>query len=256
MRYIIKSISLGLILIVASCGYAICKDSKSLFQEANTHYSQQEYATAIKLWEDIITNGDQTSEVYYNLGNAYYKIGEIGKAVVNYERAKKLDPEDEDIDYNLKLAYKETIDKIEPLPKVFYKEWWESMVVSTSIDHRAILFVTLLWVTLVIFIVYKFTAVVIVKKALFFVLIISLLTSITLGYLTYVQNLHLSQHREAIIINTSVYVKGSPDEDAQNVFMLHEGTKVEVLDAISDWRKIKIANGNVGWTMNSELEII
>ena len=249
------SISLGcssLLLILTSLLEA--RDLNNLFSSANSHYTQQEYVKAAEIYEEIVAEGVESAEVYFNLGNAYFKSGELGKAILFYERAKRIDPDDEDVNFNLNLAYRETIDKIEPLPRVFYEEWWENFVVTYPLNRRAVVLLILVWMLSVSVAVYVLMGRPLLKKISFIASLCFLISSSFLAVIMWKQVRSLEQHRSAIILNSSVYVKSSPDEDASNVFMLHEGTRIDVLDSLSEWSKVRIANGNIGWmrTVNFE----
>lgn len=235
-------------------GYA--QKAVTTFQQANASYMEQNYPSAIEQYESIILSGQQAAEVYFNLGNAYYKTGDITRALLNYERARRLQPSDPDINHNLRMAYLGTIDKIEPLPKVFYEAWWEQIVTEGSLDHRAITATVLLWLMLICGAIYLFAGKRVIRKLAFFsaagLMIIALFTI----YLTRLQYRHLNEHHVALIFSESTYVKSSPDDRSANLFMLHSGTKVEILDELRDWKKVRIANGSEGWVTSTSLETI
>lgn len=235
---------------------ATAEQAESRFAKANQFYINQDYAAAIDLYENLIKDDYRSPEVYFNLGNAYYKTGEMTRAILNYERAKRLKPSDPDIAHNLKIAYMGTIDKIEPAPKVFYEEWWEKFVYEGSVDKRAMVVVILLWVTLILSAVYFFSSRPSVKRITFFTGLGVLVIALATWYLTWLQQSHLNSHRAAIIFTDSAYVKSSPDDKSANLFLLHSGTRIDVLDELQGWKKIRIANGNEGWIQAENIEII
>lgn len=227
-----------------------------LFNQANKLYMDQSYEKAAEAYEKLVATGKVAPEVYFNLGNAYYKTGNVAAAVLNYERARRLRPSDADIAYNLRMANLTTIDKIEPVPQLFYEKWWEDFVYEGSINTRALIAVILFWGALLIAAVYLFTNSVIIKKATFFLTLMLVLAGSFTCYLTYLQNRHLNDHRAAIIFAASAYAKSSPDEKSANLFLLHAGTRIEVLDELKGWKKVRIANGNEGWIASDAIEII
>lgn len=235
-------------------GYA--QKAVATFQKANASYKEQDYPSAIEQYESILSSGHQASEVYFNLGNAYYKTGDITRALLNYERARRLQPSDSDINHNLRMAYLGTIDKIEPLPKVFYEEWWERIVNEGSVDYRAMTTTFLLWIMLACGAIYLFASKRVVRKIAFLSAVGLLLMALFTFNMTRLQYRHLNEHRAALIFSESAYVKSSPDDRSANLFLLHSGTRVEILDELADWKKVRIANGSEGWVTSGSLVAI
>lgn len=229
---------------------------EELFKKANEAYQKDNYAQAIKFYEQMIKFGNYSLEVFYNLGNAYYKTGRYEAAILNYERAKKINAADEDVDYNLKLANMQCVDKIEPLPQVFYQKWWDQFISGSTPDLRARNAIIALWAATFFFLAFLFIRNISFRKISFYTGAVLLVVSITYYYFASKQSAILENKRYAIIYVTSDYVKSSPDEKSANLFMLHAGTKVEVLDELQGWKKIRIANGNVGWIPAKSIETI
>jgi len=238
---------------VVSC---LAGQEEILFEQANKFYMDQSYEKAAETYEKVLVAGKIAPEIYFNLGNAYYKTGNIAAAVLNFERAKRLRPSDPDIAYNLRMTNLNTIDKIEPVPQLFYERWWEDFVYEGSVNTRAIIVVILFWCALLTAGLYLFSNMVVVKKTAFFVTILLVITGSFACYLTYLQNHHLNEHKAAVIFAESAYAKSSPDDKSANLFLLHAGTRIEVLDALKGWKKVRIANGNEGWITEDAIEII
>jgi len=236
--------------------FAYAKEEIEIFNRANKLYMDQKYEEASREYEKLISNQKVSAEVYFNLGNSYYKTGNIAGAILNYERAKRLRPSDPDIAYNLRLANLNTIDKIEPVPQLFYERWWDDFVNNGSVTKRAIWALLLFWGALILGIVYLFSKVVVIRKITFFLTLLVTLSALFTLYLTFQQHQHLNDNRAAIIFEESAYAKSSPDEKSSNLFLLHAGTRIEVLDELQGWRKIRIANGNEGWVVSDAIEII
>ncbi len=251
-----KLIFSGLLLLFVMTVPSFARQEVDLFNQANKLYMDQSYEKAAETYEQLVATGSLSPEVYFNLGNAYYKTGNVAGAILNYERARRLRPSDPDIAYNLRMANLTTIDKIEPLPQLFYEKWWDDFVNEGSINTRALIAVILFWCAFIIAAIYLFSNSVLIKKATFFLTLFLLLAGSFTGYLTYLQNRHLNDHKAAIIFSVSAYAKSSPDDKSANLFLLHAGTRIEVLDELQGWKKVRIANGNEGWIIADAIEII
>jgi tetratricopeptide (TPR) repeat protein len=244
-----------IIMVIVSAG-TYAQSPESLFEKGNKHYMDQAYSEAAAAYEQVIASGKVSAEVYFNLGNAHYKMGNLAQAILSYERARRLSPSDPDILYNLRMANLNTIDKIEPLPQLFYERWWHDFVTNGSVTIRSAWALGLLWMALGVFAVYLFTFHVALRKAAFFSSILLCAAALFTWYLTHMQHRFLNNKKDAVIFTESAYVKSSPDEKSANLFLLHSGTRIEVLDNLQGWRKIRIANGNEGWIDTDALEVI
>jgi len=226
------------------------------YQKANLLYQEGDYENAASLYKDIAREGYIAHELYYNLGNSYVKLDSIPAAILNYERAKKIKPNDEDINYNLKLANLKVVDTIKPLPQLFFAEWWNglrSMVTSNSWSVYLITFVWLMFLACITFRIFKFGP---LRKLSFLSIIaftIAALISLTFAYQ---QKIVEYKEQKAIIFSPIVYVKNSPDVNGTDLFIIHDGLKVDLLDEVGQWKKIKLADGNVGWLKLSDIRII
>ncbi len=245
-----------LILLLFIPVYAAAQDPSVLYSRANKAYSERKFEEAILKYEEIVKSGNVSAEVYFNLGNAYYKSGNIPSAILNYERARRLNPADADIEFNLRLAYLQTIDKIEPAPEVFYKKWWNAFVNKLTADEHAKRALLFMWIAFAVALVYLFVNHSLFKKITFLIAGMLLVASVFMIYLSAKQVHSLRNNRAGVIFSTNVYVKGSPDEKSTNLFMLHAGTRVDVMDELQGWKRIRIANGNEGWIDASAIEII
>lgn len=232
------------------------QDPASLFKTANNFYTKNNFESAIEKYEQLIKSGYTSSEVYFNLGNAYYKTKNIPAAILNFERAKKLKPADPDINFNLQLANANTIDKIEPIPQVFYQKWWMGFTSKLSADGYAWRGLIFLWIALFISIIYLFANNSLIRRITFLAAFIMVIVGLFAFYISSIRSENAVTHKGAIIFTTNVYIKGSPDEKSTNLFMLHSGTKVEVVDELQNWKRIRIANGNEGWIPANAIEII
>lgn len=252
MNYQLKIFLLSIVLCFAAC-FASVADA---FEEGNKLYMTQQYEKAIEAYMQHIKSGKATAEAYFNAGNCYYKLGNFASAILNYERALKLNASDEDIKFNLALANQNTVDKIEPAPKVFYERWWDNFLQSSTPDRRAATGIVLIWITAALACIYIFTNRISLKKLSFYTGAIALLAAVFFIFLAGKQEALAVENRGAIVFKTSAYVKSSPEEKSTNLFMLHAGTKIEVIDELIGWKKIRIPNGNIGWMKDNELEVI
>lgn len=224
--------------------------------EGDSAYIKEDYAAAIQIYEALLKNGE-AAEVYYNLGNSYYKIGEIAKAVLNYERALLLNPGNSDIRANLEIARAKTIDKVEPVPEVFFVSWIKALINSMSVDAWAtwgIISFILLIIALYFFI---FSKQIMGKKIGFISGIIFLIITICSNLFASQQKDELVNRNEAIVMNPSVTVRSTPSEGGTSLFILHEGRKVNVKDnSMKEWKEISLEDGKVGWIPASAIEVI
>jgi tetratricopeptide (TPR) repeat protein len=224
--------------------------------KANKAYSVGSYSVAADQYRKIVAAGYASPDLYYNLGNACFKMNDYPGAILWYERARRLDPGNEDISFNLNVANTKISDKIEPLPELFYKRWYIALVQMLAVDTWALLSVCTFIASLLGLVVYLVSRVLILRKIGFWsglcMLLFFLLTFVFAwsGY-SYAQSA-----AEAIVFAPTITVKSSPDEKSTDLFVLHEGTKVRLLDQISGWYEIRIANGSVGWLPVSSLEKI
>ena len=226
---------------------AIAFNPTALIKEANDDYKKNKFEQAIQKYQTINDSGYVSAELYFNLGNAYYKTNNFKSAILYYERAKLLKPDDKDIDFNLEMARSFTVDKIEAIQEVFFISWIKWIRNLMSVESWTKSGVVLFIISLVSFLLYLLSGKIGLKKAGFWIGVVTLIISIaslSMGY----QLKHLQMAKNtAIIFTPSVTLKSSPDESGTNLFILHEGTKVEILDKVGDWRWIKIANGSRGW---------
>lgn len=226
------------------------------FSEANKAYRSGNYTAASKVYESILAQGLQSGVLYYNLGNCYFKSGEFANAILAFERAKKFMPDDEDVAYNLRLAYSNTVDKIEPVPQLFYQRWWADFLNFFSPTIWAIIAISLLWIAGLLAAWYLYAGTVRSRKYTFLgsasVFILAVLLFVVAGS-SYAR---IKDKNSAIVIESSAVIRSSPDEKSTTLFMLHAGTKIEVLDELGAWQQIRIANGNSGWIPSAALEKI
>lgn len=229
---------------------------QELFDNANSLYMNEKYKEAVEVYLSIIDKGYENSAVYFNLGNTYYKIGNTGKAVLFYEKAKKINPTDDDIITNLKMVNLTVADKITPLPELFYVKYFKLFTTLLGpfgwMKIFLILFCILCFTICIRIIVRNDRAKYILNKSVF---VLSAVTIIIFAVTVYSSD-YVTKHNSAVIMSERVDVYSSPDEDSTELFTVHEGTKVFVKRTQEQWLEITLADGKVGWIIKSHVETI
>ncbi len=225
--------------------------------QADSAYANNDFATAVQLYEDILQNGDESAAIYYNLGNSYYKMDNIAKAIVNYERALLLSPGDGDIRFNLELAQSKTVDKVTPMSEMFFITWIRSLTDMQSERGWARTGIIAFLLTIVGLVLFIFGKQVALKKIGFAAAIVCFLLTILANVFASEQKSQLINHENAVIMAPSVTVKSTPNESGTDLFILHEGHKVKIKDnSMKEWKEIQLEDGNVGWVPTSVIEVI
>ena len=242
-----KQYTLLILLAIFSLAGRAQQTTDDWFEQANAAYNMGNYDTARIVFEKILATDVESVPLYFNLGNTYYKMHEYPMAIYYYEKALKLDPSNEEVQTNLAIANHAIVDKIEPVPQSFIVKGWRNARASLSGDQWAwcsIVFFALLLVSAFLFLRARKTG---VRKLGFFAGIVFLLV-FALSVVFAAQLKHASETQDqAIIMAPTVTVKSSPNEASVDLFVLHEGTKVTVVETSNGWNKVRIANGSVGW---------
>ena len=224
--------------------------------EADSAYIRGQYQQAINDYEALLKQG-ASAEIYYNLGNAYYRTENITRAVLNYERALLFSPGDRDIRFNLQLAQSKTIDKIIPESEMFFVTWYHALVNLMSIDGWARTALVLLALVIVLSLAYLFSERIWLRKLGFFAGLALLVLFVLSNIFAWQQKQNLVHRKGAIVMEPSVTVKSTPAKNGTDLFILHEGTKVTVTDAtMKGWKEIRLADGKEGWIESNKLETI
>jgi len=227
-----------------------------LFKSGNVHYGNGEYELAIEDYRTVIDNGYESFELFYNLGNAYFRINQIGKSILYYEKAKKLEPDDEDVIQNLNIAKLRTIDKIEEIDSFFVYEILSGISNSLGLGIWTFLSLLFVWLSLVIGVLFVMTKSASGKKSLFLVTLIGVIITVFSYYFASVSYGEKTDDSGAILMQASVYVKSSPDNSGTDLFILHEGAKLRISDLKNGWANIKLSNGKTGWVPLGSIERI
>ena len=224
------------------------------FQRGNSLYNQEKYQEAIDAYTTILNSKQESAALYYNLANAYYKLGNIGSSIYYYEKALQLAPNDEDVANNLAFAKNATIDSIDTIPQGFISKTLQNMSTIFSSDGWAWFAILTIISFVLCFIGYYYVNRSLQKRVLFMSAIICIVCSfmgIALGFKHYndIKNYHF-----AIIFAKETTVKSEPNLRSEAVFELHEGTKVAVLETVNNWKKIKLSDGKIGWIPKVDLK--
>jgi tetratricopeptide (TPR) repeat protein len=244
-----------IISILATCFMvAESRDLQDLLQTGNQYYLDGKYEMAVQSYQSIIDSGYASAELYYNLGNAYYKSHDITMALVNYERARILKPNDPEINHNLEIAREFVVDRIEVLPEFFLRRAYVDFVKIFDADIWALVSVITFGLALGLFLAYFFLNQLFIRKMSFWTGILFILFSASTFLFALQQNNLVTKHHQAIILTPSVTIKSSPDDDSgTDLFLLHEGTKVTISDELGDWREVILSDGNSGWLKETDL---
>ena len=225
-------------------------------QNADDEYAKGNYQQAIKDYQEILKTG-VSSEIYYNLGNAYYRTDNITQALLAYERALQLSPGDNDIRFNLQYARSKTIDKITPETEMFFVTWYNSLVNFTSVDRWANTAIISIVMALLLILVFLFAPQMWARKSGFYGSAVFLLLFAFANLFAFQQKHELETKQGAIVIAPTVNVKKTPAASGTDVFVIHEGTRVDITDrGMKQWRGIKLADGREGWLKTSQIEEI
>ncbi|MDR2814317.1 MAG: tetratricopeptide repeat protein [Prevotellaceae bacterium] len=243
-------------LCVAALPLLACAQADTAWQKANALYAEGKYAEASEAYLQLEESGKVNSALFYNAGNTFYKQGEIAKAILYYERALRLTPDDEDIRYNLELANLQIVDKIEPIPQFFVVTWIQSFCNIFDVDTWSIVGISLFAAALMLTLIVLFGRTPRRKKVSFAFAVACLSMSLVATCVAMREKRNLSSHTEAIVYAPVTSVKASPDAGGVDLFVLHEGTKVELLETIGSWEKVKTADGNQGWLPATAIENI
>jgi len=254
--FLLNRIIVIILFSILAAGTTFANQLDKLMQEGGDYYRNGEYDKAIETYEKIVLDGYEGTTLFYNLANSYYRIGKLGYAILNYERALKLSPIDEDIKHNLAFANLSTIDRIQPLPKFFIFDIWETILGMFSVNGWSYL-AYFLYIILLLFAAYYFFVKTIFqqKLILFSGLGMLVILALTISLLVVKVNRETTE-KSGVIVVQSVTVKTSPDIQSTDTFVIHEGLKVRLEDKLDEWIKIRLADGKVGWLLTKNVEEI
>ncbi|SKB33075.1 tetratricopeptide repeat protein [Maribacter arcticus] len=230
--------------------------SNKLFDEATSAYNSGEYEKAIAFYTDILDDGEHSAAVYYNLGNSYYKLNNIAESIYFYEKALLLSPNDEEVKTNLSYAQNMTIDAIDTMPETGLSKLHKSVTGKLTFDQWAYLAVALIIIFVLLYILFYYANSSTLKRWSFIGSILALFICIIAIVFAFIQRSDFKDLQPAIIFAEESSIKSEPNASSQQVFVIHAGTKVNVLDQLDEWNKIKLADGKTGWIQKNELKLL
>ncbi|WP_046743308.1 tetratricopeptide repeat protein [Kordia zhangzhouensis] len=248
-----NKITFILLMFISSLTLVFGQNNTALFEEANKAYNEGNYPEAITKYQSILETGNHSAAIYYNLGNAYYKSSEIGPSIYYFEKALQLAPNDTDIQNNLAFAKNMTIDAIEPLPKTQLSKFVNNITDVFTYNQWAWIAVFFAFLCVISFLLYQFAYQSLKKRIYFLISGIAFLFIIGTVAIAYHEYGEAQQDRPAIVFAAETIVKSEPNLRSQEVFTLHEGTKVQVLDTVSNWKKIRLIDGKTGWIISEDI---
>jgi|JI6StandDraft_1071083.scaffolds.fasta_scaffold45263_3 tetratricopeptide (TPR) repeat protein len=228
--------------------------SQNGFEKGNELYQKGNYNEAIKAYESVLATKKQSAELYFNIGNCYYKMNKVAPAIYNYEKALVLEPNDKEILNNLKFAHKLQIDEIKEVPKVGFEKLIRDFTGTFHFNTWAWISVVFALLFLLFFVGYYFSQTTVLKRIFFigmFALVFLLLISISSAIF---EKKHYLNERPAIVFAEMIPVKNEPRVSGSDIVVLHEGTKVYVLDTLENWKKIQLTDGTEGWIDESAIK--
>ncbi len=238
-------------LLVSVSSYA----ADAQMQQALAQCQDGKFDEAINTYEAILGGGRESATLYYNLGYAYYKTGQLGKAILNMERAHRLAPNDPDIEANLEQAYSLT-DQMQTIEPIFFVRWWHQFTNIFNSNGWAIAFIVLFVIMLLGIGSFLFADIIALRKVGFFTAIIVFCLSIVALSISISQRNDVLNSQEAIIMSASVTLTTSPDKNGTEMAVLHEGTHLSIISELGEWIEVQLKDGNIGWLRKSEVEVI
>ncbi|NOY51789.1 MAG: tetratricopeptide repeat protein [Chlorobi bacterium] len=247
---------LSVVLLSLASSLAMANSHKETIEKANQLYSQGLYDSSLVMYNSVLSENYQSAELYYNIGNAYFKNNNIPAAILYYEKARKLAPNDEDILYNLNICNSMIVDKIEKVPSLFYKQWWNYFYEMFNANSWAVLSLVIWSAFLVVLGFYILSKSRSSKKLSFYLGVLLLIASVGSIGLASQKYYYTKENKDAIIFTPTITVKSSPTVSSVDLFVVHEGTKVRILDKVDNWNKIKIQDGSIGWLPADAMKLI
>lgn len=248
-----KKLILFSFLMLSFSGFA---QNDKLFEEGNSAYQSGDYEAAIKKYEAILDNGETSAEVYFNLGNAHYKMNHVAPSIYYYEKALQLDPADEDIKNNIEFARNMAIDDIEEIEQTGFSQWYNSLISSFSYATWAVLAIIFSVFFVALFLLYYFSYKSLYKRLFFSGAILSIVLCVVSVIFAFQQQSYIQNNQFAIIFSEEVEVRNEPTLRAEASFELHEGTKARVLEDYQEWSRIELSNGAQGWVNSAEIKML
>ena len=230
--------------------------NSQLFDEANALYNDANYTEALEKYKTVLNSGEHSAELYFNIGNAHYKLNHIAPSIYYYEKALLLKPNDKDIKNNIAFARNMTVDAIDSVPEVGISKLIKNVTNMMSFDGWAKTAIVFVMLFVILFIAYYFSHSTSKKRLTFLTSNLSFVLAIVSLVFAFHKFKLVSNDQPAIVFAQETKIKSEPNLRSTESFVLHEGTKVQVLDTVSNWKKIKLSDGKVGWIANDDIKML
>ena len=251
-----KRITIYIIALLATLSVSASPTSAEHWEAGNKHYIEGNFDKAVEEYHAILDGGEYSMKLYYNLANAYFKLGNIGKSILYYNKALRIAPSEEDVRHNLAIAEAQTKDRIAVVPEFFLNRWLRTMRNSMSCTAWSALSLVALGVLLAFALLFLLASRIRWRKLGFYGALCCATLFVTLTSFAVSSRNDMLERDEAIVMGSAISVKSSPDASATDLFVLHEGTKVKVLTEVDEWCEVVIADGKKGWTLKNNVEEI
>lgn len=249
-----KKISL-LLLVILLNSQLFAQDPAALFEQANAAYNGGNYTLAVEKYEAILAQKQHSAALYFNLGNTHYRLGNVAESVFYFEQAKRMQPLDKAIKNNADFANNMILDAIEELPQTQLDALQQNILMSFSLNQWAKIVLCLAWLTFLFFVLYRFSQQMQFKRIFFILGCVVLLVTLISLVLTQAKQKEGKQTK-AVVFNQEIEIWAEPNKRADILFLLHEGTTLEVLSELDGWSKIKLVNGSEGWVENTAIKTL
>ncbi|MFK7807825.1 MAG: tetratricopeptide repeat protein [Saprospiraceae bacterium] len=244
------------ILLLGVCTNILFAQTGDAFTKANTAFEKEDYQNAISNYESILSKGEESLELYYNLANSYYKSDKLGKAILNYERALVLSPDDENTLFNLQLARRKVKGEIDPVEPFFLRAWWNTTRDLLGPNVWGGIALLLFWGGIAGLSLWQLGKDRPQKKKGFLIGVSLLLLTLIPFALAWSSHQYQQNTNRAVLISTSSELKTGADEQSKSLRIIYEGTRLELLDQINIWHKVRLQNGETGWVTKASFEEI
>lgn len=255
-KKIVMKIKLVVLLLISFFSTRLSANVDPQFQQANEYYKNNQFDKAIESYQQLVKDGYSSEELFYNLGSSYFKKEQMGKAILYFEKALKIDNDDEDVLHNLKVANSFSQNDVSPLPTFFLVRWWKGLHQLVSSSIWGVLGLILFWLGMGGIIYWLMASERADKKKGFVGGICLLLASLLPFALAYSQMTWEKDSEMAIVQSNRIPLRSAPDEESTEIIKIYEGLKVELLDEIGEWSKVRLLNGEQGWLPMDSFEKI
>lgn len=244
------------LLSVVLVSFSLYAGEEFLWEEGNNLYSQGKFQEALDKYHKIEEEGLASDMLYFNIANSYFKLNRYGKAILYYERALTLNPSDRDIRHNLSLTNSFIVDNIDTLPEFILKTWMRDVNYLLSANQWTYLSLFIFALSALFMLLFRYGPSQIIRKSSFFMSALSMIVAVIMILFAVNQRKAFVKDNAAVVMSAVSTIRSSPDNSGNTLFILHEGTKVILLERLGSWRRIELSDGRQGWVPESDIEVI